>query len=470
MSNGMKLSENEAYVQALNELYSLINFEMRPHDRYMANKLDVTRPFRLMAFLGNPHQQFRSIHIAGTKGKGSVAAMCAASLQAAGYRVGLYTSPHVQEFRERIRILTPEDADGRISEDDFVALMDEMKTAVAAIAGVTWFEIVNAIAFLYFARQKVDIAVVEVGLGGLRDSTNVITPLVSVITSLSLDHTEYLGNTLAEIAQKKGGIIKPGVPVITAPQKPEALACLLEIAVEKESAISVIGKNWQFEGKNKELVITNSPSAFIPQPATFALALSGDYQLENAVVAVAALTTVQPQFPNLTLDNIRAGLATVAWNGRLQTVHQAAGTPTLLADCAHNVYSAAKLRHALTHDYQYNNLWLIYGVSTGKDIRGMLAELLPLAQGTIATLADHPRAVAPVTISSLAAQSGYTIETSHNISEAVAIAWQKAAPQDLICVTGSIFVVGDLLNQWENLKSRLLHNDEPMVRMAVLPG
>ncbi len=466
----MKLSENEAYVQALNKLYGLINFEMRPHDRYMANKLDVTRPFRLMSFLGNPHQQFPSIHIAGTKGKGSVAAMCAASLQAAGYRVGLYTSPHVQEFRERIRILTPEDTDGRISEDDFVAMMDEMKTAVAVIEGVTWFEIVNAIAFLYFTRHKVDIAVVEVGLGGLRDSTNVITPLISVITSLSLDHTEYLGSTLTEIAQKKGGIIKPGVPVITAPQKPEAMKCLLEIAVEKESAISVVGQNWQFEGRNQELVITKSPSAFIPQPSTFALALSGEYQLENAAVALAALAAVQPDFPALSLSAVRTGLATVQWNGRLQIIHQSAYTPTILVDCAHNAYSAAKLGHALTHDYAYKNLWLVFGASSGKDIHNMLIELLPLAQGTVATLADHPRAVAPETISSLAAQSGYTIETSHNINEAVAIAWHKAGPQDLICVTGSIFVVGDLLNQWENLQSRLLSNDTTLAKAAIIPG
>ncbi|MCP4423402.1 MAG: bifunctional folylpolyglutamate synthase/dihydrofolate synthase [Chloroflexi bacterium] len=448
--------EKDAYGQALTYLYSLINFEMRPHDRYMTSKLDSTRPQRLMNFLGNPHNKFPSIHIAGTKGKGSVAAMCAASLRAAGYRVGLYTSPHVQEFRERIRILTPEDEDGRIAEDDFVALMEELKTAVAAIEGLTWFEVVNGIAFQYFARQNVDIAVVEVGLGGLRDSTNVITPLVSVITSLSIDHIAYLGDTLPEIAQKKGGIIKPGIPVVTAPQKPEALEPLLEIAVEKESPISVVGQNWQFEGANRQLTITHAPPSFLKPHTSFTLSLSGLHQVENAMVALAALSVAQPHFPNLTLDAVRTGLATAAWHGRLQTIHQSDTTPDVLVDCAHNVYSAAALRRALVHDYDYENLWLIYGASAGKDISGMLAELLSLTQGAVATISTHPRAKDPAEIVWLAAELGYSIQSSATVAEAVVNTWRQAGPNDLICVTGSVFVVGDLLNQWENLRLELL--------------
>ena len=449
-------SEMTAYGQAVTYLYSLINFEVQPHDRYMASKLDSSRPLRLMNFLGNPHQQFPSIHITGTKGKGSVAAMCAASLRAAGYRVGLYTSPHVQEFRERIRILTPADEDGRISEDDFVELMAELKTAVAAIEGLTWFEVVNGIAFQYFARQNVDIAVVEVGLGGLRDSTNVLTPLVSVITSISLDHTDYLGNTIEQIAEKKGGIIKPGVPVVTAPQKPEALEPLLQIALEKESPISIIGQNWQYEGANQQLTITHSPFSFLPPHSSFLLSLPGAHQLENATVALAALSTIQPQYPNLTLNAVQTGLATVQWHGRLQTVHQSDTTPTILADCAHNVYSAEVLRHALVNDYAYENLWLVFGASAGKDISGMLAQLLPLTKGAVAAISTHPRASSPDEIARLAAELGYEMQTQPDVATAVAAAWQQAGPNDLICVTGSIFVVGDLLNQWETLRAELL--------------
>jgi dihydrofolate synthase/folylpolyglutamate synthase len=456
-------ADNKAYDQAIDYLYGLINFEMRQHDRYMASKLDASRSRRLMDFLGNPHQQFPSIHIAGTKGKGSVAAMCAASLRAAGYRVGLYTSPHVQEFRERIRILTPDDSDGRISQSEFVQLMDRLKTAVAAIEEITWFEVVTAIAFLYFVQQKVDVAVVEVGLGGRLDATNVVTPLVSVITRLSFDHTDLLGNTLSQIAWEKGGIIKPGVPVITAPQEPEALQRLQEIAVERESPISVVGQNWQFEGRKQKaeggkqtLVITHSPSDFCPQSSAFPLALVGDHQVENAATAVAALAAAQPQLSNLTLDAIRTGLATVQWNGRLQTLHEAPDTPTLLVDCAHNVDSAIRLRHALTHDYQFEKLWLIYGASAGKDVAGMLAELLPLAAGAVATISTHPRADQPKEIVALAAQAGFSMTAESDLATAVTQTWQQAGPNDLICVTGSIFVVGDLLNQWENLQSKLL--------------
>ncbi len=469
----MEEKNQQAYDQALDFLYGLINFEMRQHDRYMASKLDATRPHRLMEFLGDPHRQFPSIHIAGTKGKGSVAAMCAASLRAAGYRVGLYTSPHVQEFRERIRILTPADGDGRIPQADFVALMEEMKTAVAAIEGITWFELVTAIAFKHFARQKVDVAVVEVGLGGRLDATNVLTPLVSVITRLSFDHTDLLGNTLPQIAWEKGGIIKPGIPVVTAPQQPEAGQKLVEIAVERESPISVVGQNWQFEGRRQkaeggkqELIITHSPSDFCPHSSAFPLALVGDHQVENGAVAMAALAAAASQLSDLTLDAVRIGLATVQWNGRLQTVHESPDAPTLLVDCAHNADSAIRLRRALTHDYHYDKLWLIFGASAGKDIVGMLHELLPLATGSVATISSHPRADDPAEIAQLAAEAGYEMVTTTDLATALTRVWSKAAPNDLICMTGSIFVVGDLLNQWENLQSTLMPKskqaDEPV--------
>jgi dihydrofolate synthase/folylpolyglutamate synthase len=207
---------------AIDYLYGFINFEKRRQDRYMAAKLDSTRPARLMATLDDPHKAYPSIHIAGTKGKGSVAAMCAFALRAAGYKVGLYTSPHLQDFRERIRVLSPADPDGLIPEASFIRIMERIKQVAGQFPDITWFEILTAVAFLYFAEAEVDVAVVEVGLGGRLDATNVLTPLVSVITSLSLDHTRFLGNTLSEIAFEKGGIIKPGVPVVIAPQKAEA--------------------------------------------------------------------------------------------------------------------------------------------------------------------------------------------------------------------------------------------------------
>ncbi|HUM68851.1 MAG TPA: folylpolyglutamate synthase/dihydrofolate synthase family protein, partial [Chloroflexota bacterium] len=360
---------NEAFEHALDYLYSFFNFEQPPQDRYTTAKIDIFRPRQLLARLGDPQNSYPAIHIAGTKGKGSVAAMCAFSLRAAGYRVGLYTSPHLQEFRERIRVLTPGDPDGRISPAAFVHHIEQLKPAVAATPGTTWFEVLTAVAFLHFAQEQIDVAVLEVGMGGRLDATNVVTPLVSVITSLSLDHMKYLGDTLAEIAFEKGGIIKPGVPVITAARKPEALAVLRQLATEREAPLSVIGQNWQYSGRitdyrlpntgagEQYLTISHSPDpVFVPDGTTFPLALFGDFQLENAALALAALQVVRPSFPHLTLDACRAGLAGVVWPGRLQILHQSPDAPTLLADCAHNPDSAQKLSYALTHHYRYGRL------------------------------------------------------------------------------------------------------------------
>lgn len=476
------LSMADRFQQALDYLYSFINFEHQRLDRYTASKLDPSRPQRLIEFLGSPHKQFPAIHIAGTKGKGSVAAMCAASLQAAGLKVGLYTSPHMQEFRERIRVLLPavHDSresgnqvtadDGRISETTFVTLMEQVKTAVPHFPEVTWFEILTAIAFLHFAQEQVDVAVVEVGLGGRLDATNILTPLVSVITSLSLDHTQLLGDTVAEIATEKGGIIKPGVPVVTSAQPAEAMERLLAIAAERESPISVIGRNWLYEGRldphsgKQTLIIRQSPDhAFIPDDATFSLALSGEHQLENATVALAALTAIRSHFPGLDLRAVQTGLATVAWPGRLQTLFEGEGLPTILVDSAHNVDSAIKLRQALSHQYLYENLWLVFGATVDKDIPGMLAQLLPIARMTIVTASTHPRAAGVDDLARLAADLGYDTMTAPNVAAAVSSAWLLAGSYDLICVTGSIFVVGDLLNQWESLQSHLpgIHASKP---------
>jgi len=454
---------NDAYQAALDRLYGLINFEMRRKDRYMANKLDATRPARLMGVLGDPHQEYPAIHIAGTKGKGSVAAMCASCLCAAGYTVGLYTSPHVMEFRERIRILTPMDHDGRIARSDFVTSMQEMEATLSQVPGVTWFEVVTAIAFLHFARKGVDVAVVEVGLGGRLDATNVLTPLVSVITSLSLDHTDLLGHTLAQIAGEKGGIIKAGVPVVSASQAQEAMQRLTEIAQEKEAPLSVVGRNWRYEGGRRdqtigtqELIIRRSPDPdFIPQNASFTVALSGAHQLENATLALAALHAARPYLPRLDIQHLRKGLASVQWIGRLQMLDTGEDAPAVLVDCAHNPNSAAKLRHALLHEYDYRRLWLVLGATEGKDIDGIMQQLLPLSDTAIATASSHPRALAPAALQSHAAALGIEMETSANVEEAFLRAWACASPDDLICVTGSIFVVGDLLNQWERIQSQL---------------
>lgn len=467
-----------AYEEALDYLYSLINFERQRLDRYAASKLDPERPQQLVAYLGAPQKQFPSIHIAGTKGKGSVAAMCAYSLRAAGLRVGLYTSPHLQEFRERIRILTPEDADGRIPPAAFITLVNEVKAILPQLPNVTWFEAVTAIALAHFARAQVDIAVIETGLGGRLDATRVVEPLVTVITSLSLDHTELLGDTLAEIAYEKAGIFKPGIPAVAATQAAEAEEKLREIAAARGVPLQFVGAQqeangrvpWLYTGERQgratqqTLFITSSPDpAFIPAGTRLPLALAGEHQLENGAVTVAALHITRRHFPQIDETAVRAGLSTVAWNGRLQTIHPGdEQTPTLLVDCAHNPDSIARLCHALVHDYTYHRLHFILGAPADKDTTGMINQLIPLATTILTTSANHPRSAPPADLAAEATRLGGHAIATPTCADALQNAWELAQPGDLICATGSIIVVGDLLNQWESLKSQLLNQTAPV--------
>ncbi|MEZ4518461.1 MAG: folylpolyglutamate synthase/dihydrofolate synthase family protein [Chloroflexota bacterium] len=452
----------DQYQQALDFLYGYINFEKNPLERYQASKIDTDRPRQLLAFLGDPHQDYPAIHIAGTKGKGSVAAMAAASLQAAGLTVGLYTSPHLREFRERIRVLTPDDRDGRITPDEFVACMEQVRAGLDEVTGITWFEIVTAIAFLYFSQRQVDVAVIEVGLGGRLDATNVVTPEVSVITTLSLDHTQLLGDTLAQIAYEKGGIIKPGVPVVTASQKPEALTKLKEICDERGAPITVIGEDWQYQSArekygatvNQTLIITAGPDpAFIPPDSAFRVALAGEHQLENAAVALAALEQVWEMFPTLTLEAMQIGLASAHWDGRLQVLQEGDDKPMVLVDCAHNVDSTTRLAEALLNDYTYKKLILIFGAPADKNITQMMTILFPLADAIIVTTSHHPRSATPAWLSEEAARLGFATIQAQTIGEALTMGLEMAGPGDLLCTTGSIIVVGDLLNQWDDLQS-----------------
>ncbi len=452
----------DSYDSALDYLYSFINFEQKSLDRYQASKIDAERPRRLLAELGSPQDRYPSIHIAGTKGKGSVAAMCAESLRAAGLRVGLYTSPHLREFRERIRVLTPDDAIGHIPEAAFVEQMNRLRPLVDHSPGITWFEIVTALAFCYFADAAVDVAVVEVGLGGRLDATNVLRPEVSVITSLSLDHTQLLGDTLAQIAYEKGGIIKPGVPVVVAAQLPEALETLERIAAERGAPLTVVGRDWRY-GTNRDhdnhrtvqqLIVTGGADpALIPSGTSFTVSLSGEHQLGNAAVALAALEHLRGRFPSLDLAALHAGLAGAQWEGRLQLLQEGPGQPTVLVDCAHNDDSAARLVAALRQDFRYRRLILVFGAPEDKNVAGMLTRLLPLADEVIMTTANHPRSATPEQLAEMAAEHGKRAIVTHSVAAAMSAALQVAEPGDLVLAAGSIIVIGDLLNHWDTLQS-----------------
>ncbi len=457
------------YEEALDYLYSFVNLEHRRIEQYSPENISLSRPAKLLSLLGDPHRAYPSIHIAGTKGKGSVAAFCAFSLREAGFRVGLYTSPHLQDFRDRIRVLTKDDSDGRIAESQVANLVEEIRMLVAQVPDLTWYELVTALGFLHFAREFVDVAVVEVGLGGRLDATNLLTPLVSVITSLSLDHTALLGENIVDIAGEKGGIIKPGVPVVISSQRREAMARLAEIAQARHAPLIQIGRDWQWRDKGfqvptattrewpgQEIVITRSPEGAICPPNTsLRLALAGHHQQENALAALAALSVVQPFLPDLTLKSVRIGLARVEWPGRLQILSQGELQPTLLLDCAHNVDSAQKLIRALQEFYPHRHLWLIIGVTADKDVEGILRVMLPQADFILLTSSSHPRASETGELVRLATSLGFEARPEESVVSAVTTAFNLAGPGDLVCVSGSIFVVGDLLNQWEGLKSDL---------------
>lgn len=468
---------NNRYQEAVDYLYSFVNFEHRQIETYAPENISLDRPRKLLNYLGNPHFSFNSIHIAGTKGKGSVAAMCAACLREAGLTVALYTSPHLQDFRDRVRVLRPEDGDGRIHPERVADLVGELKPAIDRVPDLTWYELVTALAFLHFAYEKVDFAVVEVGLGGRLDATNLLQPLVSVITSLSFDHTYLLGNTLSEIAAEKGGIIKPGVPVVTSSQEPEAMQELVQIAESQGAPMTIIGRDWDWRpgpsaklgqdhqnGWDQEILITKTPpKAFISPNTQFSLSLAGRHQQENALVAIAALNAIQPDYPAVDVNSVRRGMAKVNWPGRLQVLHHGNGHPIVLLDCAHNVDSAKKLALTLEKDCVYQELWLVLGMTVDKDVVGILRVLLSLTDKVFLTASSHPRACSPAELLQMATDLGYEVVPSTNVADAFKTAWREAGPDDLICIAGSIFVVGDLLNQWEGLQFELLAESRNLI-------
>ena len=459
---------SDAYATALEYLYSFINFEHRRMDQYTQEYINLERPEKFLTQIGRPQDSYPSIHIAGTKGKGSVAAFCASCLQKSGYTVGLYTSPHLQDFRDRIRVLKPSELDGRISQGQVVRLTERLRPAIEKTPGLTWYEIITSLAFLHFAESGVDVAVVEVGLGGRLDATNVLKPLVAVITSLSLDHTMLLGNTLPEIAREKGGIIKSGVPTISAPQAPEALQELRIIAERRESPLSVIGREWDYDRLQesappgtgpyrweKQVSITRAPEESpFKTPIRFSLSMAGRHQQENAVLAVAALTEIWDFFEVLTIEALRQGLSEVVWPGRFQILKPTVRGPNILLDCAHNVDSAEKLAMALKEDFNYEKLWLIVGITADKDVKGIIQALLSLTEDTVLTASSHPRAADPGELAMIALEEGYEVHTKQSVVESLMFAWKKASADDLICMTGSIFIVGDLLNEWDSLQSK----------------
>lgn len=431
------------YEDALDYIYSFTDYEKKSSYRYAPETFDLARVEKLLVSLNNPHQRFKSIHIAGTKGKGSVAAMSESILRAAGYRTGLYTSPHLHTFRERIQV------NGRLIPQETVAsLTEQLQPLVSQVEGLTTFEIITALGFLYFVERGVEFAVLEVGMGGRLDATNVVNSLVDIITSLSYDHTHILGETLPLIAREKAGIIKSKALVVSAPQVPEAMAVIEEVCREKDAELTVIGRDWTWEVGEANLegqwfrVTTNelrvtSYELWIP--------LLGRHQLINATVVVAAIEKLRQRGINISEASVREGLRQVRWPGRLEILGR---RPLVVADCAHNADSAGKLKAALEELFTYGHLILIFGASTDKDIEGMMGELFPLAHQVIVTQARHARATDSCVLQQKALTLRREVIVSDSVDGALSLALETAGPQDLICVTGSIFVVAEAREAW----------------------
>lgn len=433
------------YREAIEYLHSLTDYEKRRIERYSPETLDLSRVERLLEMVGNPHRLYPSVHVAGTKGKGSTSAMIESALRAAGYRTGFYTSPHLHTFRERIRL----GADP-ISRQDVIALVEEFRPLIARIPGVTTFEAITAIAFTYFARRKIDILVAEVGLGGRLDATNVIRPEVAVITSLSLDHTYLLGNTLPEIAAEKAGIIKDGVPVVTAPQRPEALAVIEETARARQAPLVEVGRDWVWEPGPFDLQGQSFTARRVGEgrddlAGEYWIPLLGRHQLENATTALAALQILLERGFPLSHAAVGEGLRKVEWLGRLEILST---DPLVVVDCAHNPYSTEVLRETLREWFPRCRWMLIFGASADKDIPGMMRALLPITDHLIVTRSDHPRSATPVELADIAASVGGGAEIAVNIRRAFQRALTLLRPDTGILVTGSIFLVAEAREEW----------------------
>ena len=432
-----------SYSEALDYIYGFTNYEIKPGYRYSPDVIDPFREFEVLELIGEPHQSYPSIHIAGTKGKGSVAALCASVLQAAGLRTGLYTSPHLVSFTERIKV------DGQeIEPDEVVQLVADLRPFIDQVAGITTFETMTALAFAHFRRRQVDVAVIEVGMGGRLDATNVVTPLVSVITTLGYDHTHLFGNTLHEIAGEKAGIIKEKVPVVCAPQAAEALEVVEQKAAECQAPLTLVGQDWWFESEQSTLdgqVFKAGPAG---EPGeTYRTPLLGRHQALNATVALAALDVVKPHFEGLDDNAIKSGFAQVRWPGRLQILSR---RPVVVLDGAHNIDSAQALAAALNDLFPERRRILVIGVTGDKDVNSILSTLIPLADTIVATQAQHPRGMPVDELAQRFKKLGADCHSVPGVANALQQALQLAGPDDVVCVTGSLYVVGDTLAAWQN--------------------
>jgi dihydrofolate synthase/folylpolyglutamate synthase len=432
------------YRAALEYLYSLTNYEHKLATQYAGQLFELTRIERLLDAMGKPDRQFRSVHVAGTKGKGSTAAMIASCLRCAGWRTGLFSSPHLHTFRERIQV------DGEaIAEGELVAHLRRLRPLFDTLAGLTTFEASQAIAFDYFASLEVPWAVVEVGLGGRLDTTNVIEPEVAVITPVSYDHMLVLGNTLEAIAREKAGIIKPHIPVVSAPQPAEAANVIRHVAEHVEAPLTVVDGEWSYaplsaDWEGQRFSVYGPGVAF----EDLFIPLLGRHQLVNASVAVATLRLLQERGHRVPDEAIREGLRAVQWPARLEIVSRA---PLLIADGAHNGESMQRLVEALGAHFPGRRRVALFASLADKDLPRMFAALLPHVDAVILTRTTHPRAAEPENLAREARRYHTPATIEPGFDHALRVALDLAGPEGLAVATGSLATAAAAREAWRRV-------------------
>jgi dihydrofolate synthase/folylpolyglutamate synthase len=418
------LEKDPNFLQELDYLYNLQKYGI---------KFGLSQTSNLLQALGNPHQGRRYIHIAGTNGKGSVASFLNSILQLAGYRTGLYTSPHLVSFRERMQINSQ-----YIPQHRVVELARQIKQNQNPQEPPTFFEAVTAMALNYFAQENTEIDIIEVGMGGRLDATNLIQPQISMITNISLEHQEFLGNTLYQVAREKAGIIKPRIPVLSAAKQPGVRQLFASIAQEKGSDFYQLGLDFRVRR------FQNGFTYFGLQHKLKGLRtnLIGNHQMQNAGLALAACEVLDQMDWNIGSEHMRQGLQQAQWPGRMQLVQD---RPKIMLDGAHNPEAIKVLAQCLNPSLEYQRLILVLGMMADKEIEKMLAQILPRADYAIFTRPVYERALNPEELLSRAKAWDVASHAEQSLPQALEQAQNLAAPEDLILVCGSLFTVGEAL-------------------------
>ena len=436
--------EKDNYQSALDYIYSFIDFSLTRNLRYSAANFDLSRMQDLVDLLGNPERSYAVVHVAGTKGKGSTCALVASILSAQGYKVGFYSSPHMIDFKERIRV-----NDVQITSEEVVSLVESMRKKIEMVKGISTFEITTALAFQYFSEKQVNIAVIEVGMGGRLDATNVVHPILTAITSISLDHTMILGDTIAKIAKEKAGIIKERIPVVIAKQSKEAKEVISDLARKANSQIIDIEHDldWKqvaYSLEKQSFQIEEKKLEESSQSPIYTMTLLGDHQLDNALTAYAVVKNLPPQY-HVSEAAISAGFRKAHWTGRFEVISK---SPMIIIDGAHNPYSFEKLSQTIQKYLPGEKVTLIIGASEDKDVPQMIEIISPFLEKIIYTRSDHPRA--------MSREDFLAILTPQQLQEFCfeelesLITEIKSNTNEVYLAAGSIFIAGAVKQMLQN--------------------